>query len=106
MDAEASLLSGIFQHMNSLNKSLQGIDANILTSTDKIVAFQKSIEVWKKHIIKGSLEMFPLLAGLCKEKDKKHISKIILSHLETLLDKINQDRRKNVLHYNLTAQPE
>ena len=46
-----SYLADIFYHMNQLNKSLQGPRENILTSSDKILAFKKKLDLWKSHVI-------------------------------------------------------
>jgi hypothetical protein len=57
-------LVDIFHHMNQLNKSLQGPGENVLTSSDKILGFKRKLNLWKNHIAKGNLELFPLLLGL------------------------------------------
>jgi hypothetical protein len=44
-----------------LNTSIQGPTDNILTSTDKLLAFKNKLQVWKKHLSSGNIEMFPLL---------------------------------------------
>ena len=54
-------LADIYQHLNNLNTSMQGAKENILTSTDKLLAFKNKLSVWKKHFSKGNVEMFPLL---------------------------------------------
>jgi hypothetical protein len=54
--------------MNQLNKSLQGRRENVLTSSDKILAFKRKLNLWKNHFAKGNLEMFPLLLGLESEE--------------------------------------
>jgi hypothetical protein len=33
---------------------------NILTSTDKLLAFKNKTQVWKKHNLSGNTEIFPL----------------------------------------------
>ena len=82
-----SYLSDIFHHMNQLNKSLQGPRENILTSSDKILAFKRKVNV-ENHVAKGNLEMFPLLHGLKSEEGYQKISSLIESHLEELCIRI------------------
>jgi hypothetical protein len=54
----------MFHHMTQLNKSLQGPGENILTSSEKILGFKRKLNLSKNHVVKGNLEMFPLLLGL------------------------------------------
>ncbi len=54
-------LADIYQHLNNLNTSMQGTKENILTSTDKLLAFKNKLAVWKKHLSRGNMEMLPLL---------------------------------------------
>ena len=84
MVAEASLLSRHFHHMDQLNKSLQGHRENVLTSSDKILAFRRKLNLWKNHVAKGNLEMFQLLVGLQTEEGYEQISSLIETHLEEL----------------------
>jgi hypothetical protein len=57
-------LAHIFHHMNQLNKSLQGPREYVLTSSDMILGFKRKLNLWKNHIVKGNLEIFPGLLGL------------------------------------------
>jgi hypothetical protein len=45
-------LADIYQHLNTLNTSMQGPKENILTSTDKFLAFKNKILVSKKTTFK------------------------------------------------------
>lgn len=45
-------------HLNKLNSSMQGRDENILTSSDKIMAFIEKLNLWKTKINQGNLIMF------------------------------------------------
>jgi hypothetical protein len=40
---------------------MQGPKENILTYIDKLPAFNNKIQVWKKHLSSGNIEIFPLL---------------------------------------------
>jgi hypothetical protein len=41
-------LADVYQHVNNLNASMQSPKENILTSTDKLLAFKNKHQVWKK----------------------------------------------------------
>ncbi|CAH0563098.1 unnamed protein product [Brassicogethes aeneus] len=45
-----AFLSDLFEHLNSLNKSLQGRDENVITAKEKIHGFTKKINLWSSSI--------------------------------------------------------
>ncbi|KAL4100732.1 hypothetical protein QTP88_020766 [Uroleucon formosanum] len=59
-----SFLTDLFEHLNKLNSSMQGRDENILTSSDKIMAFIEKLNLWKTKINQDNLIMFPRTALL------------------------------------------
>lgn len=66
--SKLAYLADIFHELNLLNSSMQGRNENILSSTDKINAFQKQLTIWMKRIAAGNLEMFPsVLKRNCQE---------------------------------------
>ncbi len=81
-------LADIFYHVNQLNESLQGPGENILTSSDKIVAFKSKLDNWKDQIIKRNFDMFPQLLGIINEEGYQQISRLISNHLKELRNKI------------------
>jgi hypothetical protein len=83
-------LASIYQHLNRLNASMQGPGENILPSSDKLLAFKNKIQVWKKHISSGNIEMFPLLLQIQDQSYYKGVIPLIISHLESLTDGIDQ----------------
>ena len=54
-------LADIFNLFNQLNFPLQGGDANILLSQNKITAFMKKLNIWKARISDNVVDMFPVL---------------------------------------------
>jgi hypothetical protein len=44
----------------------------------------------KKHLSSGNIEMFPLLLQVQSQKDYKEFIPLILSHLESLTEKLGQ----------------
>ena len=83
-------LVDIYQHLNTLNTSMQGPKENVLTSTDKLLAFKNKLNVWKKHLSRGNMEMFPLLLQLQSGADYEEVIPLITSHLESLSEKIDK----------------
>ena len=74
--------------MNQLNKSLQGHSENILTSSDKILAFKRRVNLWKNHVANGNLEIFLLLQEFKREEGCQRTSSLIESHLGELYVRI------------------
>jgi len=68
ISAPRNYLAEIFTHLNSLNTSMQGREENILTSSDKLVAFKKKVEIWKNRAKDGNFEIFPLVRESCIRK--------------------------------------
>lgn len=81
-------LTDIFQQLNNLNTNMQGKEENILTSTDKMKAFQKKLQIWKRKATEGNLEMFPLVSKTCIDKKSKTLP-LIVEHLTTLEEKLS-----------------
>ncbi len=81
-------LADIYQHLNNLNTSMQGTKENILTSTDKLLAFKNKLAVWKKHLSRGNVEMFPLL--LQTQTEYENVIPLITSHLGSPSEKLDQ----------------
>lgn len=50
--------ANIFHHMNQLDKSLQGPEENILTSSDKTFGFKRNRIIGKNRVATGKLEIF------------------------------------------------
>jgi hypothetical protein len=83
-------LSDIFHRMSQLNKSLQGPGENVLISSDNIFGFKRKPNLWKNHVAKRNLEMFPLLLGLESEKGYQQVSRLIKNQLEELQNRTEQ----------------
>ena len=81
--SKLAYLSDIFQHLNNLNTSMQGKKENILTSVNKINVFKRKLIIWKKHVLRGNCEMFPILVQRTNLVD---ILPLIINHLESLIN--------------------
>ena len=77
-------LADMFHHMNRLDKLLQDLRQNVLTSSDKILAFRRKLNLLKNHDAKGKLEMSQQFVGLQNEEGYQQISHFIETHLEKL----------------------
>ncbi|KAG6925167.1 zinc finger BED-type containing 5 [Chelydra serpentina] len=78
-------LADIFEKINTLNLSLQGKD-DVLTMSEKVIAFQKKLVLWREHFENGCLEMFPSLCDFVAENDisVSPIKTLISAHLKNL----------------------
>ena len=76
-------LSEIFKHLNNLNSNMQSKKENVLTATDKLVAFKKKVTIRKKRMTEDNLNTFPLVQKIC-------VIPIIGEHLTCLENKIKQ----------------
>ncbi|KAL4121591.1 hypothetical protein QTP88_014076 [Uroleucon formosanum] len=84
--AMLAYLADIFNYINSINTNMQGREENILTSTDKLLAFQKKIAMWKRKVTENNFEMFPLVPN----NATRTLAPVISEHLISLEDKINK----------------
>jgi hemerythrin-like domain-containing protein len=57
-------------------------------TSDKILGFKSKLNLWKNHVVKGNLEMFPLLLGLQSEEGYQQVSSLVENHPEELQNKI------------------
>jgi hypothetical protein len=70
--------------MKQLDLSLQGARENVLISSEKMLGFKRKLNLWKNHIAKGNIKMFPLLLGLESEEGYQQVSSYIENHPEEL----------------------
>ena len=57
--AHVAYLVDVFEHLNTLNVSLQGKGHNKFEQSDKVNAFKKKIALWENRVSKDRLDMFP-----------------------------------------------
>ena len=79
-------LSEIFGHLNGLNSNMQGRNEQILTATEKLVAFKKKVAIWKNRLKVDDLEMFPSVRKTCLTE----MILIISAHLTCLENRIQE----------------
>ena len=79
-------LSCIFEKLNGLNLSLQGVSMNILTANNKIEAFKKKLQHWAGLLESGKMDMFSELNDFLKENELSQniVKQSIFDHLQDL----------------------
>jgi hypothetical protein len=82
-----SFLTDLFEHLNKLNSCMQGRDENILTSSDKIMAFIEKLNLWKTKINQGNLIMFPRTALLVANDNNLSLIVEFITLLEVKMNK-------------------
>jgi len=86
--AKVAFLADIFEKLNYLNKSMQGKQENILTSTDKISSFQQKLLLWISKIEKQTnWDMFDLVKNWHVNSD---LTNLILKSLHLLYENIKK----------------
>ncbi|KAL4090794.1 hypothetical protein QTP88_025569 [Uroleucon formosanum] len=98
-----SFLTDLFEHLNKLNSSMQGRDENILTSSDKIMAFIEKLNLWKTKINQDNLIMFPRTALLVADDN---ILSLIVESITLLEIKMNKYFPSiNIKNYDWVRDP-
>jgi hypothetical protein len=80
MAADTRLFSRYLSAFKHTEHQYAGPKKNILTSTDKLLAFKNKIQVWKKHLSSGNIEMFPLLLQIQDQSEYKEIIPLIVKY--------------------------
>ncbi|XP_063785805.1 zinc finger BED domain-containing protein 5-like [Pseudophryne corroboree] len=85
---KVAFLADICQALNTLNKSMQGKNENILTCTDKITTFKEKLTLWGARIKKDNkVEMFELTKSCRLDKN---LVNLILQSLLLLSNNIDK----------------
>jgi hypothetical protein len=69
---------------------MQHPNENILAFTGKLLAFKNKIQVRKKHLSSGNIEIFPFILQILGQSDYKEVITLIISHLESLACSLDQ----------------
>lgn len=88
--AKLAYMADIFEHLNELNKKMQGRNENILASSDKLQGLKKKLELWQKELQKGYLEMFQKINQHSTIKNKQLIVDLAQEHLSMLQEKFHK----------------
>ncbi|XP_041837799.1 SCAN domain-containing protein 3-like [Melanotaenia boesemani] len=84
--AKLAYLTDIFNTLNSLNLSTQGGHTSILEVSDKIAAFMKKTDLWRRRILDGITDMFSQLTEFLNTNNLSvaTVKDVIASHLASL----------------------
>uniref|UniRef100_A0A8C4XEM1 HAT C-terminal dimerisation domain-containing protein n=1 Tax=Erpetoichthys calabaricus TaxID=27687 RepID=A0A8C4XEM1_ERPCA len=86
--AKLAYMADIFEHLNELNKKMQGRNENILTGSDKLQGLKKKLELWQEELQKGCLEMYQRTNHSTTE-NKQLIVDLAQQHLSMLQQKFD-----------------
>ena len=80
-------LTDIFEKLNILNSSLQGVDCNIIQHNEKLNSFIKKIDLWQRKLGAKQLDMFRHLKEFTVSNQLtlgEEVRSCILDHLSSL----------------------
>jgi hypothetical protein len=89
--AMLAYLADIFSLLNSLNISLQGKDASVLKTYDKVAAFKKKLRLWRTRLENNSRDMFHLFCEFIESNEVngemlEGVTDVIKEHLTSLAE--------------------
>ena len=89
---------------------MQGKQTNLITLSDKVSAFMKKLDLWKKRILEGNFDMFDTLYEFTEKQENAHINKpkllnLISGHIQSLLDQFNFNFDLNVQNSSWVSSP-
>lgn len=90
-----AFLSDLFEHLNNLNKSLQGRDENVITAKDKLHGFIKKIELWSSSINQNKFDSFSSTQSFIEEVGSEININSYISGMKMVLDNL----KKELCHY-------
>lgn len=88
-EIQLAYLVGIFKQLNTLNLELQGKGTLIIDFVDKIKAFIRKMENWRRKVGMGNLAMLETVSDIAKECDTA-TKNLIVQHLEALVEEFKR----------------
>ncbi|KAJ1108889.1 hypothetical protein NDU88_006259 [Pleurodeles waltl] len=82
-----AFLSDLFEKLNTLNKSLQGNNTNILQLSDKVSGFKKKAILRKGSVSKGDYKCFPSLDTFLEDNEmtlKEELRTVFVLYVQQL----------------------
>lgn len=86
-----AFLSDLFEHLNILNKSLQGRNENVITAKDKIRGFTKKIYLWSSSLNQNNFDAFPSTQSFTEEVGCEVNIKTYISGMKMVLDNLKEE---------------
>lgn len=92
-----AFLADLFNHLNILNKSLQGKEENILTAKDKVKGFLTKLRLWSTSLQKLMYDSFPCVQKIVEEIATDQ-SLVVSSHIPCMIQSLH-NLEKTLLSY-------
>ncbi|XP_050547005.1 zinc finger BED domain-containing protein 5-like [Daktulosphaira vitifoliae] len=86
-----AFLSDLFEHLNILNKSLQGRDENVITAKDKTHGFTKIIDLWSSSINQNNFDLFSSTPSFVEEVGCEINIKEYIPGMKMVLDNLKEE---------------
>lgn len=94
-----AFLADLFDHLNILNKSLQGREENILTAKDKIRGFLAKLRLWSESLQKKVYESFPCVQKILEEIATDQ-SLVVSSHIPCMIQSLHNLEDKLLSYFS------
>ena len=86
-----AFLSDLFEHLNILNKSLQGRNENVITAKDKIRGFTKKIDLWSSSLNQNNFDAFSSTQSFTEEVGCEVNIKTYIPGMKMVLDNLKEE---------------
>lgn len=83
-----------------------GKEENMLRSTDKMKAFQRNLQIWKRKAVEGNLQMFLLVNNTCINETISIIFEPLTSLEEKIVLIFHQLTLNNMMRWTLPCTAE
>ena len=86
-------LADLFEHVNQLNKTLQGRNTNPVDCVEKVLSFLNKLSLWKMHLQKNEFVFF---CNLAKTAPSLEVIASCTNHLQNLREDMTR-RFKDII---------
>ena len=99
--AKLAYLADVYDNLNVLKTSMQGVKPTVFELSGKIEGFKKKVSMWARKVEERNIQMFHLLSEYIEDKPEVNILAEVSDHLKLLLSKLHhyfpEDLRKGYL---------
>lgn len=93
-----AFLADLFNHLNILNKSLQGREENLITAKDKIKGFLAKLRLWSTSLETMMFESFPCVKKMVEEIAMDQ-SVVVSSHIACMIQSLHNLEEKLLSYF-------
>ena len=86
-------LADLFEHVNHLNKTLQGRNTNLVDCAEKVCSFLNKLSLWKMHLQKNEFAFF---CNLAKTASSLEVIASCTNHLQIVREDMTR-RFKDII---------